>query len=123
MAGEPAVVDSGRNWLTLSWPKSEVRGGAPVVAYRVEAWPLGGEGGARWIEVRVKTYQCVLRVVPVVRNVDIWIMARRYGCLAFLNRSNIIAYFMYCQVCQCTARCVSPENRIVIRVCQSREYV
>lgn len=53
VAGEPTVVDSGRNWLTLSWPKSEVRGGAPVLAYRVEAWPLGGDGGARWIEVRV----------------------------------------------------------------------
>jgi hypothetical protein len=54
VAGEPIVTDCGRNWLTLSWPKSEVRGGAPVLAYRVEAWPLGGDGGARWIEVRIK---------------------------------------------------------------------
>lgn len=55
VAAEPVVLDSGRNWLTLSWPKSEGRGGAPVLAYRVEAWPLGGDGGARWIEVRVET--------------------------------------------------------------------
>ncbi|XP_069686561.1 titin homolog isoform X2 [Periplaneta americana] len=53
VAGEPVVIDSGRNWLTLSWPKSEIRGGAPVLAYRVEAWPLGGDGGARWIEMGV----------------------------------------------------------------------
>jgi hypothetical protein len=54
VAGEPVVTDCGRNWLTLSWPKSEIRGGAPVLAYRVEAWPLGGDGGARWIEVCAK---------------------------------------------------------------------
>jgi hypothetical protein len=58
VAGEPIVTDSGRNWLTLSWPKSEVRGGAPVLAYRVEAWPLGGDGGARWIEVCIKKCDC-----------------------------------------------------------------
>ena len=51
VSGEPVVIDSGRNWLTLSWPKTENRGGAPVLAYRVEAWPLGGDGGARWVEV------------------------------------------------------------------------
>ncbi|KAJ9593668.1 hypothetical protein L9F63_014779, partial [Diploptera punctata] len=53
VAGEPVVIDSGRNWLTLSWPKTENRGGAPVLAYRVEAWPLGGDGGARWVEMGV----------------------------------------------------------------------
>lgn len=73
MAGEPVVVDSGRNWLTLSWPKSEVRGGAPVVAYRVEAWPLGGDGGARWIEVRAKLCQCVLRAAQVVHRTLLWL--------------------------------------------------
>jgi hypothetical protein len=62
LAGEPVVVDSGRNWVTLSWPKSEVRGSAPVLAYRVEAWPLGGDGGARWIEVCVQEmYRSVLK--------------------------------------------------------------
>jgi hypothetical protein len=63
VAGEPVVIDSGRNWLTLSWPKSEVHGGAPVLAYRVEAWPLGGDGGARWIEVCVEKYQDVLMAI------------------------------------------------------------
>nr|CAD7199638.1 unnamed protein product [Timema douglasi] len=52
VCGEPAVVDSGRNWLTLSWPKVEHRGGPPVLAYRVEAWLLGEDGGATWTEVR-----------------------------------------------------------------------
>ncbi|XP_066996546.2 titin homolog isoform X2 [Anabrus simplex] len=53
VSGEPVVTDSGRNWLTLSWPKSENRGGVPVLAYRVEAWELGDSGGARWVELGV----------------------------------------------------------------------
>lgn len=64
VGGQPVVVDSGRNWVTLSWPKTEVRGSAPVLAYRVEAWPLGGDGGARWIEVCVQEkYRGELRAV------------------------------------------------------------
>nr|CAD7399302.1 unnamed protein product [Timema cristinae] len=53
VCGEPVVVDSGRNWLTLSWPKVEHRGGPPVLAYRVEAWLLGEDGGAVWTELGV----------------------------------------------------------------------
>lgn len=48
---EPVVIDGGRNWLALTWGKAEQRGSAPVVAYRVDGWLLGGEGGARWVEV------------------------------------------------------------------------
>lgn len=29
-----------------------MRGPAPVIAYKVDAWLLGGDGGARWAEVR-----------------------------------------------------------------------
>ena len=104
VAGEPTVVDSGRNWLTLSWPKSEVRGGAPVLAYRVEAWPLGGEGGARWIEV------CVT-ILPV-QNVDMRICARvsRHAALIAWH-CTCSADFVYYQlynlrkqdVCVCVA--------------------
>lgn len=47
------MVDSGRNWLTLSWNKPSTRGAAPVVAYRVDIWQVGEEGGARWSELGV----------------------------------------------------------------------
>ncbi|KAJ8954585.1 hypothetical protein NQ318_003116 [Aromia moschata] len=50
--GEPVVVDTGRNWVSLSWGKPEHRGAAPVLAYRVDAWQKGGEG-ARWAELGV----------------------------------------------------------------------
>nr|XP_046469209.1 titin homolog isoform X3 [Neodiprion pinetum] len=53
ISSEPIVVDSGRNWLALSWGKAEQRGPAPVIAYRVDAWLLGGDGGARWAELGV----------------------------------------------------------------------
>lgn len=48
--GIPQTVDVGRNWVSLSWTKPERAGGAPVTAYKVEAWILGEE--ARWQEVR-----------------------------------------------------------------------
>lgn len=44
-------MDGGRNWLSLSWGKANQRGPAPVIAYRVDAWQMGGDGGARWAEV------------------------------------------------------------------------
>lgn len=44
-------MDGGRNWLSLVWGKADQRGPAPVIAYRVDAWQLGGDGGARWVEV------------------------------------------------------------------------
>ncbi|KAK0181087.1 hypothetical protein PV327_003402 [Microctonus hyperodae] len=53
ISSEPIVTDGGRNWLALTWGKAEQRGPAPVVAYRVDAWLLGGEGGARWAELGV----------------------------------------------------------------------
>ncbi|XP_025602051.2 titin homolog isoform X2 [Athalia rosae] len=53
IGSEPIVIDSGRNWLTLSWGKAEQRGPAPVCAYRVDAWQVGGAGGARWFELGV----------------------------------------------------------------------
>lgn len=45
------MTDSGRNWVSLAWCKPEVRGAAPVVAYRVDAWVKGE--GARWNELGV----------------------------------------------------------------------
>ena len=44
-------MDGGRNWLSLSWGKADQCGPAPVIAYRVDAWQRGGDGGARWAEV------------------------------------------------------------------------
>lgn len=49
--GAPVVVDTGRNWISLSWGKPEHRGAAPVVAYKVEAWRKGGEN--RWLDLGV----------------------------------------------------------------------
>jgi len=56
ISSEPVVIDGGKNWLSLSWGKAERKGPAPVVAYKVEAWLLGGDGGARWVEVKQKEY-------------------------------------------------------------------
>ncbi|KAE8748295.1 hypothetical protein FOCC_FOCC004931, partial [Frankliniella occidentalis] len=53
IAGEPVIADSGRNCVTLTWPKPIHHGDAPVLAYRVEAWRLGSEGGARWGELGI----------------------------------------------------------------------
>lgn len=46
------MVDTGRNWVSLSWGKPEHRGAAPVIAYKIDAWLRGGEG-ARWTELGV----------------------------------------------------------------------
>lgn len=56
ITGEATVSDSGKNWVSLTWGKPEYRGAAPVLAYRVEAWRLGSEGGAQWAEVRLFIY-------------------------------------------------------------------
>ncbi|XP_047350165.1 titin homolog isoform X6 [Vespa velutina] len=53
ISSEPVVVDGGRNWLSLSWGKAERRGPAPVIAYKVDAWLMGGDGGARWVELGI----------------------------------------------------------------------
>ncbi|XP_047524821.1 uncharacterized protein LOC125062751 isoform X2 [Pieris napi] len=51
--GEPSAVDGGNNWVALGWPKSDPQEAAPVLAYRVDSWLLGKEGGARWIEMGI----------------------------------------------------------------------
>lgn len=51
--GEPSVVDGGNNWISLAWPKSDPGNTAPVLAYKVESWLLGKEGGARWVELGI----------------------------------------------------------------------
>ncbi|KAB7507355.1 Titin-like protein [Armadillidium nasatum] len=49
--GVPRATDVGKNWVSLAWTKPEHAGGAPVTAYKVEAWILGEE--ARWQELGV----------------------------------------------------------------------
>lgn len=53
ISSEPFILDSGRNWITLSWGKPQNRGAGPIVAYRVEMWQTSEEGGARWTELGV----------------------------------------------------------------------
>ncbi|XP_071646927.1 uncharacterized protein [Temnothorax longispinosus] len=53
ISSEPIVIDGGKTWLSLSWGKAERRGPVPVIAYKVEAWLLGSDGGARWVELGV----------------------------------------------------------------------
>uniref|UniRef100_W8AQC6 Myosin light chain kinase, smooth muscle n=1 Tax=Ceratitis capitata TaxID=7213 RepID=W8AQC6_CERCA len=48
---EPLVVDSGPTHISLSWGKPKRDNSAPVIAYRVEAWVIGHEGGAMWKEL------------------------------------------------------------------------
>lgn len=51
--GEPTVVDGGNNWVSLAWPKADPRDTAPVLAYKIESWLIGKEGGARWVELGI----------------------------------------------------------------------
>ena len=48
----PTATVTGQNVVSLSWTKPNYTGGAPVTAYKVEAWLLGE--GAMWTEVRKK---------------------------------------------------------------------
>ncbi|XP_039229321.1 titin isoform X7 [Drosophila yakuba] len=48
---EPLVVDSGPTHISLSWGKPASANSAPVMAYKVEAWVVGHEGGAYWREL------------------------------------------------------------------------
>lgn len=67
---EPIVMDGGRDWISLTWGKAETKGPAPVIAYKVDAWLLGGEGGARWIEVRQNICNLVLLFsLPTLRSI------------------------------------------------------
>lgn len=50
---EPSVVDGGNNWISLAWPKPDTQAKAPILAYKVEGWRLGKEGGARWSELGI----------------------------------------------------------------------
>lgn len=58
ISSEPIVTDSGKNHLSLSWGKPCATNAAPVIAYRVEAWMIGADGGARWIELGVTPINC-----------------------------------------------------------------
>ncbi|XP_073957384.1 uncharacterized protein isoform X8 [Choristoneura fumiferana] len=53
---EPTVVDGGNNWVSLAWPKPDTT--TPVLAYKVESWLLGKEGGARWTELGITPRNC-----------------------------------------------------------------
>lgn len=53
---EPTVVDGGNNWVSLAWPKPDTT--TPVLAYKVESWLLGKEGGARWSELGITPRNC-----------------------------------------------------------------
>ncbi|XP_072764137.1 uncharacterized protein [Anoplolepis gracilipes] len=53
ISSEPVAVDGGKNWLSLTWGKAERRGPAPVISYKVDAWLLGSDGGARWVELGI----------------------------------------------------------------------
>lgn len=46
-------MDGGSNWVSLAWPKPEQRDAAPVLAYRVDSWLSGKDGGARWTELGI----------------------------------------------------------------------
>lgn len=50
------MTDFGKNYLTLTWSKPKDCGGAPILAYRVEYWLVGEDGGAKWKEVRTRTH-------------------------------------------------------------------
>ncbi|XP_032306037.1 muscle M-line assembly protein unc-89 isoform X10 [Drosophila ananassae] len=51
IATEPLVVDSGPTHISLSWGKPVSANSAPVIAYKVESWVVGHEGGAYWREL------------------------------------------------------------------------
>lgn len=46
-------MDSGKNHVSLTWLKPQSNNSAPVLAYKVDLWLVGGEGGAVWKEVGV----------------------------------------------------------------------
>lgn len=52
---EPVVKDSGRNWVSLSWDKPDQTSIAPVLAYRVDMWHKGSDGGAHWATLGVSS--------------------------------------------------------------------
>lgn len=53
MTTEPHAVDSGSNWVSLSWGKPDFKDAAPAIAYKIEAWLKGAEGESRWNELGI----------------------------------------------------------------------
>lgn len=51
IATEPMLVDSGRSHISLTWAKPSAVDAAPVLAYKVDGWLVGPDGGARWTEL------------------------------------------------------------------------
>lgn len=47
------LVDSGRSHISLSWGKPYSCDAAPVLAYKIDAWLVGADGGARWTELGI----------------------------------------------------------------------
>lgn len=45
------LVDSGRSHISLTWAKPSTLDAAPVLAYKVDSWLVGPDGGARWTEL------------------------------------------------------------------------
>lgn len=39
--------------MSLAWPKPDCQTRAPILAYKVESWLIGKEGGARWTELGI----------------------------------------------------------------------
>lgn len=46
-------MDRSKIHLSIGWGRPVRGNAAPVIAYRVEAWQIGADGGARWFEVGV----------------------------------------------------------------------
>lgn len=53
ISSEPILIDSGQNHVSLTWGKVLQTDAAPVLSYRVDAWLVGIDGGARWMELGV----------------------------------------------------------------------
>lgn len=53
ISSEPMLVDSGRTHISLTWGKPHSTDAAPVLAYKVDAWLMGIDGGARWTELGI----------------------------------------------------------------------
>lgn len=49
---EPLLTNSGKTHISLQWGKPDrLDNSAPVIAYRVDAWEMGQDGGAVWREI------------------------------------------------------------------------
>uniref|UniRef100_T1JHX9 Uncharacterized protein n=1 Tax=Strigamia maritima TaxID=126957 RepID=T1JHX9_STRMM len=41
IAGEPQIIEIGRNWVTLLWPRPNFDGGSSLLAYKIESREIG----------------------------------------------------------------------------------